>query len=84
MSIWNPPKSDPNYEKNQAERQAWFAKISPAPNWKMPISIWIEKSDFENCSQAAIFFTGSALTITNKSFGKVKVEAPGYYATVGA
>lgn len=84
MSIWYVPNPDPNYDANQAARQAWFAKISPAPSWKMPISCWIEESDFENCSEAAVFFTGAPLTITAKSFGKVKVEAPGYYNTIGA
>jgi hypothetical protein len=83
--IWNPPQNDPDYAANQAKRQAWFDKIANKKNWKNPIKAWIDPKDFEDCSQASIFFTGAPLTIigTNAE-NKIQVVAPGYYAVIGS
>lgn len=84
VDIWNCPSKDPDYEKHQAERLAWFNKIAPRKNWKMPIACWVSKEDFDNCNQAAIYFTGSPLKITIKQGPMRFVKAPGYYNTIGS
>jgi hypothetical protein len=71
------------YEAAQARRIAWFNKIAPKPDWKTAINAVIADADFENCNAAAIFFTGSALTIKGAVMDGLRVTAPGYYATVG-
>lgn len=87
-SIWNTPSPDANYDANQAARVAVFNKIAPKDNWKLPINAWIDESDFDECNEAAIFFTGSSLKITARtgplSATRLHVETPGYYATIGA
>jgi hypothetical protein len=88
MSIWNIPSPDANFDANQAARVAVFNKIAPQPNWKARIACWIDEADFADCNEAAIYFTGSPLKITAKQgplgAGRWHVEAPGYYATIGA
>jgi hypothetical protein len=87
-SIWNIPSPDANYAANQAARVAVFNKIAPKDNWKLPIQCWIDEVDFADCNEAAIYFTGSPLTVTAKtgplSATRLHVEAPGYYSTIGA
>ena len=84
--IWNAPIPDPNYDANQNARQTVFAKIAPKGNWKDPINVWIDESDFAECEQAAIWFVGGGLAIVDRiaDRGMVRVTAPGYYATIGA
>lgn len=88
--LWTMPsttaaKEDPAlYAARQAERDSWFKKIQPAGNWKLPISARIDPADFEQCSQACIWFTGAPLERHQVSTGQLWVTAPGYYATIGA
>lgn len=85
-SIWTvSTEPSPNYEAEQAARSAVFEKIAPKGNWKEPIACWINEAEFAECNEAAIWFTGAPLkVIKKKKGGKVYVEAPGYYATIGA
>lgn len=71
-------------DADQAARKAVFDKIAPAGNWKLPIDTWIDSADLDECNQAAIWFVGSALTVVQIDSGRVRVTAPGYYATIGA
>jgi hypothetical protein len=84
VSIWNAPTPSANYDAEQAQRVAYFNKIAPTPNWKMPINTWIGASDLENCKQACVFFAGCKLTVVARKGRAVHVTAPGYYASVGA
>jgi hypothetical protein len=77
-------KNEGDYATKQAERTAWFNRIAPKPNWKAPIDCWIGAIDFDDCSEASVFFTGSKLSIVGRHNGFVHVTAPGYYATIGA
>lgn len=85
VTIWNAPVPDPNYDRHQAERTAIFNKIAPKDNWKGFIDAWIAVEDFDDCAEAAKFFTGSILVqASGVKDGKVRVTAPGYYEAVGA
>lgn len=88
MSIWTFAHNDPpeEYEAKNAARVAVFNKIAPRDNWKNPILRWIKESEFEECNEAAIWFTGAGLTIIDRKeyANGVLVEGPGYYATIGA
>jgi hypothetical protein len=86
MSIWNiSPSNDPaKYEVEQELRTEWFDKIMPVGNWKCGIDCWIEADDFEQCDNAAIWFTGAGLRAIESRGSKVRVIGPGYYATIGA
>jgi hypothetical protein len=72
------------YDVNQAARVAVFDKIKPQGRWKNPIDAWISAEDLDECSEAAVWFTGSDLEVVERKDGKVRVVAPGYYATIGA
>lgn len=75
------------FDQRQAERTKWFEKIAPkSGNWKEPIDAVIDAADFEDCNQAAIWFTGGGLTIADglNGSGKLRVEGAGYYVNVGA
>lgn len=83
MTNWTHDKTD-NYEAEQAERQAVFAKIAPKHNWKERIDAWIDATDFDECNNAAIWFAASPLEIVARRSTKVRVQGGGYYAMVGA
>jgi hypothetical protein len=83
MANWTMDQS-PNYESEQAERTVVFNKIKPEVNWKTMIMAWIDESDFAECNQAAIWFTGGALEIVERKDGRVRVVGDGYYANIGA
>lgn len=78
--------SHPCHSKEaEAERQRFFEMIRPAGNWKMPISARIEAEHVDDCNQACIWFTGAPLVVEGTMpDGKLWVQAPGYYATIGA
>lgn len=72
-------------EADQTARVAIFKKIEPATNWKLAIDAVIQEADFDACNQAAIWFTGGALTIERRLVnGWVRVTGRGYYAEIGA
>jgi len=83
-NIWNTIGRSADYDAEQAQRNAWFSKIEPRDNWKNPINAWISIGDFHHCNQAALWFTGHRLTIAEQRGDKMRVTAPGYYATIGA
>ena len=64
-NLWTVRESA-NYEADQNARVAIFDKIRPATHWKDPIDAVIRESEFADCNEAAIFFTGSALTIVER------------------
>lgn len=76
---------DAQADADQSAREAIFKKIEPATNWKLPIDTVIQLADFDACNQAAIWFTGGALTITARLVnGWVRVTGRGYYEEIGA
>jgi hypothetical protein len=84
MANWQMTPSA-NFDAEQAERVAVFDKIAPRDNWKAPIDAWIAESDFRECSEAAVWFTGAKIEIVERDGGdRVRVVGPGYYATIGA
>ena len=86
MGLWDFSETKDEYEANQAERVRWFRKIAPKGNWKGEIDAWIDPAEFDNCQNAAIWFTGGDLVIVPGSAkdGKVRVLGDGYYAVIGA
>lgn len=70
----------------EAHRQAVFEKIKPAGNWKMPIDAVIELDDFDDCNEAAMWFTNGELQRERDWTGAttIRVTSPGYYVNVGA
>lgn len=69
-----------------------FNQVANKANWKLPISAMVEVSSDkdEAAEQLAVleaavqFFTGSTPTFKTLRSGNVAVNAPGYYAVVGA
>lgn len=65
-----------------------FELVAPKPNWKLPIDATlpsitsIKKRNL--IAFAVMFFTGSTATWSKTPGGKIRVTAPGYYASVGA
>jgi len=70
-----------------AALEAAFARVRPAENWKMPIDVTIDEVNDEEqavIAEAIAFYTGSVATFTPVMGFKVRVQAAGYYATIGA
>ena len=86
--LWLDPRRadfEPPYEEAQAERLTVFKKIEPVGNWKGPICATIDPAEFDDCSEAAKWFTGAPLTQAKVlPDGKLVVTAPGYYVTIGS
>lgn len=65
--------------------KAAFDRVADATNWKNPIRKVICEEQLELTAYAVEFFTGSKLMVKQDlGFGRVLVEAVGYYAAVGA
>lgn len=75
-----------NFDAEQAERVRVFRKIAPKKDWKRRIKTWIDEEDFDECNEAAIWFTGAGLEITRADLKnkKILVECPGYYSVIGS
>ena len=64
MSIWDESiskhvvQTKKQYDLEQKQRKAWFDKIKPHENWRLPIDTVIDKKDFNDCLMAAEWFTG--------------------------
>jgi hypothetical protein len=84
MSIWSAPQPDPNYDANQKARTEVFNKIANRENWKAGINAWIREADFDECKEAAVFFTGGPIEIVQRVGGSVRVVGLGYYHHIGA
>lgn len=88
--LWKMPSREDHdrdpaaYEAAQKERDGHFKKIQPAGNWKLPICAVIDAADFDDCNEAAIWFTGAGLDVIDHIGTEVVVSGPGYYATIGA
>lgn len=82
MTNWTLGKSD-NYEAEQDERVAVFDRIKTPGDWKLPIDAVIYAEDFEEANNASIWFAGCELTVAERlPDNKLRVTAPGYYATI--
>ncbi len=67
------------------ELQTAFTLISPPKNYKDPINAVIDSEDYDICAEACSFITGSSLVEVEQLDGdKIRVEADGYYAAIGA
>jgi hypothetical protein len=84
IDLWEMSAPKEKYDEYQKMRSAIFAKIKPKGHWKNPIDCWINEDDFDACSDACVFFTGSLLEVYAKRGNKVRVKAAGYYAAIGA
>lgn len=67
----------------------FFGTVCSKENWKMPINAVIKAEDEAVAIDAIIFMTGGGdITVTQspaqKKKGLIRIQAPGYYATVGA
>ena len=72
-------------ESAAVDRSRFFEMIRPSDHWKMPIEALVRASDFENCNEAAIWYTGGPLEVVSEDgFGSLIVKGAGYYANVGA
>jgi hypothetical protein len=73
------------FDVRQAERNRWFQKVAPkSGNWKEPIDAVIDADDFDDCNNAAIWYTGGGLTAKKLKGGKLHVLGAGYYVNIGA
>lgn len=79
------PMEELQYVQLQQARDSVFKKIKPMVSWKLPISAVIAAADFDDCNQAAIWFTGGELTVEGTfEDGRLWVSGAGYYANIGA
>lgn len=70
----------------QDELRTAFEKVQ-AKNWKDPINKIVpamSTAQREVVIEAVIHFTGSVPTFTRLDGGRERVQAAGYYATIGA
>jgi hypothetical protein len=79
---WNGTSA--GFEADQKARIAVFDRIKPGGNWKEPIDAWIGADQFEECNQAAVFFTGGPIRIVEEFGDSVRVIGEGYYYHIGA
>lgn len=82
-----PPSERPVYGGyTEAQLQEAFSKVRNKKHWKYPITATIQQSDFDVTSAAVTYFTGSHLEVVRvlKGGKRVRVEAAGYFAAVGA
>lgn len=60
-----------------------FERISPAPDWKMPVmAIVPSDTDLTLLNAAVIFFTGGEIAVEGDPRG-FRVTSPGYYVSTG-
>ena len=64
-------------------RRAFFL-VSPKPNWKDPIDAVVDERYSAILKFAVPFMVGSTPVIIKIADGKIRVQARGYYAAVGA
>jgi hypothetical protein len=71
---------------SQAELRAAFDLVAPFDNWKLPIDAWINPAFLLPCMKAVDHFAGGGLKMieTDPKTGRLHVQAPGYYAIIGA
>jgi hypothetical protein len=65
----------------------WFNKVQDDKHWKNPINKVITKPSSEELAclrEAVVYYTGSMITVTEMKGNKIRVEADGYYLTIGA
>jgi hypothetical protein len=73
-----------NRKFTQAQMSQCFDNVKNAENWKDPINKTIANPGMQNLmclAEAIVHFTGSFAHIKLLPNGKVRVTAPGYYAT---
>lgn len=69
------------------ELQRIFSKIENKENWKYPVHAIIPKADRDKVNAALIFMTGAGISKAVPVAGnpdQLYIQAPGYYATIGA
>lgn len=71
--------------RKQSELSKAFELVAPKENWKNPIDSLVETgADAELIRDAVVHFTGSVPNIITARSGRMRVQAAGYYATIGA
>lgn len=81
------PPGKKRKEPTQAELEAAFDEVKNKKNWKMPISKLIFRPSVAKAAlivDAVIHFTGGMCEIIPAAGGRVRVQGPGYYNSVGA
>ena len=66
------------------ELTPFFNAVCDKTNWKLPIKATIRREDLAQTIRAIEWFAGSRTTVTDLGSDQVCVEAPGYYADIGA
>lgn len=64
-----------------------FTKVADPHNWKNPVHAVIPKVDRDKVDTALIFMTGAGIskaTPIASNPNQLYIQAPGYYATIGA
>jgi hypothetical protein len=74
----------PEYGLTRKQLRSYFDMVCNKKDWKDPINSTCKKEHIENVRSAIIFFTGSSPTFTHIRDDMYKVEAKGYYLTIGA
>ncbi len=74
-------------ENKRIKLAAVFDEVKNQKHWKLPINKVISTPSTERralIEEAVIYFTGSVPSFTAIRGGKVRVQADGYYAAIGA
>jgi hypothetical protein len=76
----------PDGRYSLAELRAAFELVAPFDNWKLPIKAWIAGSMLDVTMKAVEHFAGGDLSVidVDPTSGRLEVQAPGYYAIIGA
>jgi hypothetical protein len=91
LVIVDAPKAKPRVELTQEQKEAWFAKVKPTKNWKMPIRMTIILQDEDQISEVMYsieWFVGGMTDYTivkrTPKYLSVRFENAGYYNNIGA
>jgi len=71
---------------SRGQFQEAFKKVHNSKNWKLPINAIVPLNviEVEIMKQAIPFFVGSEPKVSYVGGGKYRIEAAGYYVSIGA
>lgn len=87
--IGNGEATEAKKADHDAKLKAIFEQVCNKTNWKLPINAVIKAEDQRLATEAIIYFTGGgdihvSQSGAQKKKGLIRIQAPGYYASVGA